>query len=198
MSPNVAHFINNTSSRFYSVQQQRVWKSAPKERVVSTLYFTLTDKYDVYVPYVNYQPILSSSSSISQSKDNYIMSFHYSIFYFIAQTGGFIAFFILLIGVKVRSMNERYMMFEIINKNFQKVDEYNKPEILPNQLLGNADVMNIARQNNNQHPGDARGYNTAERNLFMNKNLNESLDEQIYPQEDNRRDKNENQNQAFL
>ena len=76
----------------------------------------MNQKYDVYVPYIDYQPVVNSRRDLSSNSDEKIMFAHCFIFYLIAQIGGILAFFILLIGAKIRSMNENFLMYKTINE----------------------------------------------------------------------------------
>ena len=130
---NLAYRNDNTTTTFYNVDNQRVWSYYPTEIFWSTIAFTMDDKYDIYVPYIDYQPIVDSNKrSLDSNNDENIMSMHYFIFYIIAQTGGFLAFFMLFIGAKIKSMNETYLMYKTINdynfvlQNIKKNDAINE------------------------------------------------------------------------
>ena len=84
----------------------------------------MADDYEVYVPYIDYQPVVSSNRRNLASNDDNIMSTHYFIFYMLAQIGGFSAFFILLLGQKIKSINENYLMHLTINDYNSIVNQY--------------------------------------------------------------------------
>ena len=74
-------------------------------------------EYNVYVPYVNYQPVIATNRrELASNGDENIMSQHYFVFYLISQIGGFFAFFTLFIGSKIKSINESYLMYKMINE----------------------------------------------------------------------------------
>ena len=113
---NVAYNNDNTTTTFYSVDDSKSRSSYPVMPFLFTVYFTMGEEYDVYIPYIDYQPVITSyrRDLASRSNEN-ILSPHYFIFYLIAQIGGFVAFFILLIGAKIKSMNESYLMYKTVN-----------------------------------------------------------------------------------
>ena len=126
---NVAYNDDNTTTTFYSVEYEKSTLKYLISPFMFTVYFSMSQEYDVYVPYVDYQPVVGSSRrDLASNSDENIMSPHYFIFYLIAQIGGFLAFFILLIGAKVRSMNENYLMYQTINEYHEISNHENRQQ----------------------------------------------------------------------
>ena len=180
---NLAYNDDNTSTRFYSVDYQRVTLNYPIKGLLATTLFYLDEKYDVYVPYIDYQPVLNSSRDIpDSSNDENIMSIHYFMFYFIAQIGGFLGFFMLLIGAKIKSMNDTYLMYKSINDYNFVLHEIMKKNA--NNELQSEQAVNIrdSRNDNNHSQNNDRHPIVHEDDPLMNQNEGGSSDEQEHVQ----------------
>ena len=124
LHPNIAYSSNGTNTTFFSAEYEKLWHYYVDGSLLSLVYFALADDYEVYVPYIDYQPVVSSNRRNLASNDDNIMSTHYFIFYMLAQIGGFSAFFILLLGQKIKSINENYLMHLTINDYNSIVNQY--------------------------------------------------------------------------
>ena len=114
---NVAYNNDNTTTTFYSVDYGKSLSDYPQLPFLATVYFLMSREYNVYVPYVNYQPVRATNRrELASNGDENIMSQHYFVFYLISQIGGFFAFFTLFIGSKIKSINESYLMYKMINE----------------------------------------------------------------------------------
>ena len=177
LSPNVAYNnSDNTNRRFFSVSQQKSFSFPSDVNYFCSLYFQLNNRYEVYVPYIDYQPIENSNRRNLASGDKNIMSTHYFIFYLIAQIGGFFAFFVLFCGPKIKSINELNLMYEVIN-------EYN--EMIGNEIQSEDHEVNPIQDSNckpelvtqKSKLNKSRNVPLQEENPLMDQN-NNSLDQQ--------------------
>ena len=111
----------------------------PDDSRISSLIFEISEKYDVYVPYIDYQPVVNQErrNLASDDQDN-IMSTPYFIFYFISQIGGFWSFFILIIGPQIRHINEAHLTQKMINDYKEMVSQERSEMDQKRLLLSNA------------------------------------------------------------
>ena len=108
LSPNRV-IINDTVTRFYNVEFESSRDNVNDGVGIGYVVILPTTKYDVYIPYIDYQPIVNSNRrNLASDNEEEIMSIHYFVLYFISQIGGFSAFFLLLIGSIIKYINERY------------------------------------------------------------------------------------------
>ena len=175
--PNIAYNSDNTTTNFYKVEYKRSFSYLPSRRFLAKVYFELSDEYEVYEQYTNYQPILPSNRTNLDSKnDEKIMSPHYFAFYLISQTGGFLAFFVLVIGTIVKSMNQNYLMYMIIN-------QYNKFFDKEEQLKRSSPKEHMTKQTSNlenskRNPQNQRNSIIQENDPLMYQNEGGSSDEE--------------------
>ena len=120
ISPNQAK-INDTTTTFYGVKGDYDKIQTISDNILSSLIFTLSDEYDVYEPYINYQPVINSNRrNLNSINRENIMPPHYFMFYFLSQIGGIYAFLMLFLGYWVKSTNQTSLMFSLIN-DFNKL-----------------------------------------------------------------------------
>ena len=58
--------------KFYSVDYERYRRQYSDPQLLWTVYFSMDQEYDVYVPYIDYQPVMNSSRRNLSSNDKNI------------------------------------------------------------------------------------------------------------------------------
>ena len=123
--------------------------------VLASFYFEMADNYDYYETYIDYQPVIDSSSrrnleqhdssarnleqeESSSNKD--LMSGGYFVFFVMAQMGGLYTFLKLVFGLFVHHFNTQSLNHKIMNQVHEnnklakaqetKYDESNKGKLL--------------------------------------------------------------------
>ena len=113
--------LDGTIANFPSIQYEDTNFFGYSSYYLSILYLDLSDNYDYYDMYVDYQPVIDSSrrNLDSASDEEEIMSPEYFAFYIMAQMGGLYTFFILIFGIFVNHYNKQAFNHTTINEVYR-------------------------------------------------------------------------------
>ena len=187
LSPNIAYKADNTTSVFYDVEDIKKFSFYSYENFLLVLVFEISDRYDIYIPYIDYQPVMNTSRrNLESNSEENIMSTPYFIFYFLSQIGGIWSFFILIIGPILKYIKEVSLMQKILN-------EYNN--ILANENL----QVNKPLALNTSNKQSRRNNYFSQNRSFNEQEQNEggSSSEHDYGKDDNEIQHNSSQNNNY-
>lgn len=122
LKPNVLNKLDGTQQEFFSSELLDFNQYSISDRYwyFWSLYFSLTDKIEVYNERFNYQPILESVDGVYISDDSSnLMSNTYLAFYIMAQLGGLYTFLSLLISPILKRFSKISFLHAAINTLYQ-------------------------------------------------------------------------------
>lgn len=96
---------DGSTSKFYDLEFLGGGDFSVGNIYCSNIQVILSNRYNYYEMYVDYQPI-TDRRNLASSGDNNLMSTEYFVFYILSQAGGLYAFLVLVFGFVVRHITK--------------------------------------------------------------------------------------------
>ena len=120
MKQNKVKKLDGSIEQFVSYEAKEVLYYDLNTSILASFYFEMDDNYDYYETYIDYQPVIDSSTrnlEQQESSDNKdLMSGGYFAFFMMAQMGGLYTFLKLVFGLFVNHFNTQSLYHAILNQ----------------------------------------------------------------------------------